>query len=152
MAPEPPAAARARFRRFIAFLAPLDDPDARWFAARFAAYLTGAFPPRDLDAALGLRPAPGQRSFDTAERLAARDELYRRLARKHFPDLRPTKQAYAVQRTIRRYVASAWRNEQHLTMCRHGPGTLKALLWQILTLDGGRVLSSKRLRKILAAR
>ena len=151
MTPEPLTTGLARLRRVLALLVALDDPDARWFAARLATCLTGAFSLRDLDVALGLRPAPGQPDLLTTERLKARNELYRLVARRFFPDLLPTPRTYAVRRAVNRYATSAWLSERDLTTCRHEVGTLKALLWQILNLTGGAVLGTSQLFKVLNA-
>ena len=151
MAPEPPTPGLARLRRVLAILAALDDPDARWFAARLATCLTGAFSLRDIDVALGLRSAPGQPDLLTVERLKARNELYRLVARRFFADLRLTPRTYAVRRVVNRYAASAWRNDRNKVTCPHEAETQKALLWQILNLTGGAVLGTSQLFKVLNA-
>ena len=120
-------------------------------AAELAAAIRDALAGRQsLDAALGLRGGPGERSAATRLMLARRDALLREAADRHFPDQPAAQQAEALAEAWRRYEASAWPRERGATVCppRHA-GAVHALLWQAMKA-GAMPVTARRIREILA--
>ena len=141
------AAADDRLRRMVDVLRRQNDPGMHEAADGIAAYRAGRVP--TLEDALGLRPGPGQRSAPTRAIMAERDQWIRQAAADHFPGPSTSRQARQLHTAIDRYAASSWRHDKESTRCpRRLTGTINAVVWEILSLDG-RVLCFERIRKIL---
>ena len=104
----------------------------------------------DAATALGVKRAPGQRSWGTRIALDQRDRLLRGAAECFLGGMSVAAQAECLHKTLSRYCASAWQRERVCEQCpgRHR-GTIHELLWRVLKLHD-RVLSVRSLRLILA--
>lgn len=124
-----------------------DDDDLAEFAAVIERVLAGDEP--SLDRAIGLC-VPSQRSIETQAFLIRRNELLRRLAADHFPDLSTHAAATELHRIWRRYASSAWPRERNsATMPVHRIEKPEFAFWQIMKLQD-RVLAERSIRRILA--
>jgi hypothetical protein len=146
-----PFAAAQRLERLAVALAGgggmLDDSDARQIAASLQAYLSGTA--ESLDHAFGLRPAAGQRSWQTRHAMQVRDDALREAARTFLAGTNISEQSKALSTALSRYATSAWLREGGANECpaRH-EGRLEFFLWTILRADP-RPLSHERIRKVL---
>jgi hypothetical protein len=123
----------ARLRRFVVRLAADGDADALWLAAAVRMYEEGAPQGLTLDAALGLVPRPGCRSWWRVERRDRRDILIREIADRFFPGLAKSHIASQIDQKLLRYQTTSWRFDR----ARRAPpapyaGTIEAFLFAAL--------------------
>lgn len=101
-----------------------------------------------LDAALGLKPAAGQRSWKTTASIEERDRLIRETAAQYFPDKSIREKADSLAKGLERFrVGADWQCSRYLDACPYPQG-LKANFWLILKVLN-RPLSAESLRKIV---
>lgn len=96
-----------------------------------------------------LRVKPGQRSWLTKAKIAARDELISELAARFYPGSK-NRQAECIHRDLVRYAGSTWRRTRSDEACRHGDVRLQ-LFWRILKARD-RVPGVRCVNQILAGR
>ncbi|MBB2767297.1 UNVERIFIED_ORG: hypothetical protein GGD60_004192 [Rhizobium esperanzae] len=109
--------------------------------------IDGAEP--SLDAALGLKPAAGQRSWKTTSALEERDRLIREIATTIFPERSIREMAEEIAKGLEKFRSgSDWRRSRNQDTCPYPQG-LKANFWRILKIFD-RNLSAARVRAVLA--
>ena len=144
----PDHSALTRLRAARAVLVRQNDADCQAVADGLDAYLTGDV--ENLDVALALKPDPGQRRPTTRERLVERDALLVAAATRFWPSRNPSEQARELHRAMSRYEAAGWRREQHRATCPEmRAGTVEAVAFEYLAAGNG-VISTRRIRSILA--
>jgi hypothetical protein len=117
---------------------------AEWFAASIDRFITSSL---SLDAAMGLRPGPGERHPTTLRRTTERDRALG-IAAMHFAE--PSRRAVArrLAEALRRYEATGWRRDRLCEVCPHDPSSPAAALWHVLKMNRGEPLAAERIRKI----
>ncbi|MBB2697681.1 UNVERIFIED_ORG: hypothetical protein GGI66_002341 [Rhizobium esperanzae] len=102
-----------------------------------------------LDAALGLKPAAGRRSWKTTSALEERDRLIREIATTIFPERSIREMADEIAKGLEKFRSgSDWRRSRNQDTCPYPQG-LKANFWRILKIFD-RNLSAARVRAVLA--
>ncbi|ANK84450.1 hypothetical protein AMJ97_CH00813 [Rhizobium sp. N1314] len=109
--------------------------------------IDGAEP--SLDAALGLKPAAGQRNWKTTAALEERNRLIRETAATFFPGSSIRERSEAIANGLERFRSGPdwWRYRERKT-CPYPQG-IKANFWRILKIFD-RSLSAARVRAVLA--
>jgi hypothetical protein len=123
--------------------APRNAADESWLGAALARYLDGA----DLDQALGVQTAAGDRDVRTVARQARRDEILRDLAAEMCPEKPVTRQAEYLEKVISRYSAGPWIHDRGRTI----PPERNRKLWELLRLYPSP-LGARRIRMILGGK
>lgn len=113
-------------------------------AAAVRAYIAGDAP--TLDAALGLRAGPGERSWRTRARLARRDAVIRELAR-HL-NRGSTDVAAEIAKRALRYETSRWRFDSRLPEPPADATEIERHLFHLM--QHGGCPGARRIRQILA--
>lgn len=113
-------------------------------------FLAGKF--NSLDAAVGLKPSPGQRSAQTILRRERRDRLLREAADRFFPAWPVTAQAQALARAFADYEGRAWTREKRSEACpsRHA-GKVEEVAWRLLR-EFKKVPGERTIRRALSGR
>jgi hypothetical protein len=126
---------------------PLPASDALPIADALQTYLCDG---GDLEAALGVKPAPGSRSAATRAKLDQRDAALRECADEFFPGMATALQAEHIATALLRYAAAGWPRDKGDVRCppRHR-GKIQADLWRILQAIP-MPISARQVRKILA--
>ena len=126
------------------------DPQVREVSTTLMEWCQAGAPER-LERAIGIIPAPGQRSAQTQAQIAQRDDLVREMAADHYPNLRSHPAACEMHKRWGRYASSSWpRERMQDDVPPHRIGKPEGKLWRIMKLED-RVLSESSIRKILAA-
>jgi hypothetical protein len=109
-----------------------DDPDAEWFAEALARYEAGAPHGEQLDDSFGLKGS----GWWLAEARRRRDDAIRGISRDFFAgEPSDRKRAIKIASAIRRYRASAWRQDKgELAPPSHYRGTLHERLFIVCKL------------------
>lgn len=127
-------------------LAAAPGAEARACRERVARVISGD--EESLDAAFGLKPGPGERSWRTISALQRRDDLIRQVAAEHYAGMTAREAGERISIELGRFRNSHdWRRSRAATTCPFtGP---KAKWWQILRLID-RPIGASRIRQILA--
>ena len=105
-----------------------------------AAWLAGQVP-GSLDAALGLAPAPGQRTLATRIATTHLHNLYRQMATEHFPKDTQRGRARTIHAALSDYAGRGWHREKgHL--CRHPEGSRHFFMWHIMAAHEAALAAS----------
>ena len=129
---------------------PLDDRARDKLAEALDAYLTGDS--GSLDAALGIRPGPGESTLAATFQRHRRDAILREVAQRFMPGAPPAAQARQMAQRWHRYASSGWvRERHHDEVPQHRVGTPEASFWRIMKAHD-QVLSERSIRSILAAK
>ncbi len=122
------------------------DITAAWLAGQVSG---------SLDAALGLAPAPGQRTLATKIATARLHDLYRQMATAHYPTETLRGRAISVHAALSDYAGRGWLHERR-SPCRHPEGSLAFYLWHVMAAHraAGRPawpLSARHIDRLLRA-
>ena len=129
---------------------PLDDRARAMLAEALDAYFTGGS--ETLDAALGIRPGPGESTLAATFQRHRRDTILREVADRFMPGAPPAAQAREISKRWGRYAASGWVRERlQDEMPQHRIGKPEAAFWRIMKAHD-QVLSERSIRSILAAK
>jgi hypothetical protein len=121
----------ASLRRLAALAVANADPDLIALGERLAAWANGQVH-GPLGAALGLTPAPGERSLTTKVAITRRNELYLALAAAHFPNDTRRGRAATIHAALSDYAGRGWLRERGHP-CQHAEGSLPFFLWSIMS-------------------
>jgi hypothetical protein len=133
----------ARLAASLSGHAPRNAADESWLGAALQTYLDGA----DLDQALGVQTAAGDRDCRTIARQTKRDTLLRELAAEMCPEKPITRQAEYLEKVISRYSAGPWVHERGRAI----PFERNRKLWELLRLYPSP-LGARRIRMILGGK
>lgn len=111
-------------------------------------FLAGDVP--DLESALGMKGAPGERSWRTVDAIERRDAAIRELRRRHHADQGPSAAAKAIANDLTRYECTGWARDRLADeMPAAYRGKPRGLHWRILKA-GGTAPGQRRIYDIIA--
>ncbi len=137
------------FARAAGVLCAHGDQDVKSIGQAMSAWMGGDGPKR-LEAALGLKRGPGQRSFKTIAEHERRNALICEMAQHFWAIEKPSGQADELAKAMLRYHSTGWKHSRAAPACPHHPDTLRAALWGLFKVHP-HTLSASRISTMLPA-